>query len=521
MIARGSTRRWVRGCAALALAASSMLAPWEASTASAEDDARVLETEPVDSGADLFAAPSAPWAASDRVDGDKTKDKDDEKAKKDLEKKQKDLEKLMRKQEKLLRKLEKRDAKRQRGLSVQLEPGSEIATLEKLSDDYGVTVAGGIVSEDIYLLVATREVDVLPLETVLGRDGRIDFARAVKKGTLVNATPFDNYIWGVQNPGTLYSQYAFGMLGFGSGANSAHGLSTGQGVTVAIIDTSFELVHPLLNGHWSPTATHWDFIDNDRSVGSVPNRIDDDGDGQIDEAFGHGTFVAGVVRQVAPNAKIMPLRVLDDDGQAYDYDVAEAIMHAIAHGADIINLSLVTQENAQVIEYAVSEAANAGILVVAAAGNSATTAPQYPAASACAIAVASVGPGGYVSSFANFGPWVDVVAPGEKIASAFPASPIPGGGGSFEYAYWSGSSVSAPFVAGQAALIASRQQGATPADLAAYVAGTSASVDGSNPGYGGMLGFGLPNAFAGLQSAQMGPPPGGANLPLAACNQAP
>ena len=167
---------------------------------------------------------------------------------------------------------------------------------------------------------------------------------------------------------------------------------------------------------------------------------------------GHGTHVAGIVKLVAPQASIMPLRVLDREGYGTTFHVAEAIAYADANGADVINLSLGTPSWSMLLREKVDEAISHGVVVVAAAGNYNSLQPQYPASNVLPaaldkdglLAVTSVSAAQKKSDFANYGTWVDIVAPGEEILSTYPVS---------KYAYWSGTSMATPFVSGEAALI--------------------------------------------------------------------
>ena len=143
-------------------------------------------------------------------------------------------------------------------------------------------------------------------------------------------------------------------------------------------------------------------------------------DGRVDELYGHGTHVAGILHLVAPDARLLPLRVLNSDGRGNNFRTASAIVYAAHRGADAINLSLGTSEQSMLLREAVNEAAQLGVVIVAAAGNLNTDAKQYPAAEACAIAVTSVNAQERKSSFANYGDWIGVAAPGENIYQRVP-----------------------------------------------------------------------------------------------------
>ena len=224
---------------------------------------------------------------------------------------------------------------------------------------------------------------------------------------------------------------------------SAQLLSRGRGVKVAVIDTGVA-AHPALAGK---VRSGWDYVDDDATPDDPSRGVDSSGNGVPDEAAGHGTFVAGTVALVAPEARLTAYRVLDSDGLGTTFDAAEAITDAADAGAKVINLSFGTVDGAtsQVLEDAITYARGRGAVVVAAAGNTGDSEETFPAAlptvlSVGALAVDDTG----LASFSARGGWVKVAAPGESIVG-----PMPGGG----FARWSGTSMAAPFVAGQVALV--------------------------------------------------------------------
>jgi subtilisin family serine protease len=274
----------------------------------------------------------------------------------------------------------------------------------------------------------------------------------------------------------------------------AHAVTRGAGITVAVLDTGVDAAHPALSGRLLPG---YDFVDMDADPSEV-------GVYGQDPAFGHGTHVSGLVALAAPEAVILPLRVLDRDGVGNIWVLAEALAYAVDpdgdpltdDGADVINLSLSTTRRTDLLEDIVAEVtcdddddddearwvedddclANGGrgVVVVAAAGNSGASLPEYPAAEALAglLAVAASTPGDTLASFSNYGDWVQVAAPGEAIISS-----VPGGG----YGTWSGTSMAAPFVAGQAALVQAANPLLTAAQVVQQMTATAVEMDGPVP----------------------------------------
>lgn len=296
------------------------------------------------------------------------------------------------------------------------------------------------------------------------------------------------YAWNNQSPVPTVSQFAATEVNL----LAAQQLSTGRGVVVAVLDTGVQLdpgPHPDLAESLNPG---FDFVDNDVIPGETRNGLDDDGDGLVDEGAGHGTHVAGIVHQAAPDARIMPVRILDDDGSGSMWAAAQGMLWAAEHGAKVINMSLGTHGSASVLRDVVRTVTAAGVVVVAAAGNDGKDRPMYPAATPEAIAVGSVGAGDLVSTFSNFGRWVDVVAPGEDIHSsyAFPAD---------SYAASSGTSMATPWVAGEAALLISRNPTLSPRAVSAAIRLGARSIDVLNPLRIGLLGGGRIDMAASLR----------------------
>ena len=224
-----------------------------------------------------------------------------------------------------------------------------------------------------------------------------------------------------------------------------HQLATGAGVRIAVLDTGFDEDHPLLANRLSGGA---DLLSNKTNTGELRDRIDNDGDGEVDEAFGHGTYVAGIIAQVAPDSLIVPFRVLDADGSGELHNVVDAIDRAIDAQVDVINMSFGTPFKSKPLEEAIKHAQKRGIVVVAASGNTGVDDHEFPAAFSQVLGVGAYDQNaGGLAPFGTYGKWVDVAAPGVKIRSSRP-------GGA--YGAWSGSSMAAPIVAAQAALLIER-----------------------------------------------------------------
>jgi subtilisin family serine protease len=194
-------------------------------------------------------------------------------------------------------------------------------------------------------------------------------------------------------------------------------------------------------------------------------------------AYSHGTLCAGIIAAVAPDSMIMPLRVFDDQGSSDYFNIAKAIHYAVQHGAQVINMSFGTLQNSQTIKVAVTFAQGNNVVLVASAGNSATSVPQYPAAYSGVITTAATDLLDNKASFSNYGKSVYVDAPGVNIFSSYPGG---------YYSVVSGTSFSAPAVAGTVALIRSLRT----TGIANSIAAGAINIDAKNPSYAKQLGYG-------------------------------
>jgi subtilisin family serine protease len=275
--------------------------------------------------------------------------------------------------------------------------------------------------------------------------------------------------------------------------------ATGAGTLIAIVDTGIDLQHPDLQSQLVPG---FDFVAGKRDCPAGPQ-----------DENGHGTHVAGIAAAVtdnglgvagmAPDAKLMPVRVLDEEGSGTLEDVADGIRYAADHDADVINLSLgelpiVGQLTAfnQEIEDAVQYAWGRGSLVVAAAGNESFPLCSYPAFARHAVCVGATDSRGlpsYYSNFPNKQDLVGVRAPGgvgsvfceddEDIWSTiWPGSDYDSCGDLAGYETLAGTSMASPFVAGLAALLSG--QGLTNAEIVDRLMQTSSNGGAYDPVYG-------------------------------------
>lgn len=266
-------------------------------------------------------------------------------------------------------------------------------------------------------------------------------------------------------------------------ATEAHAVARGDGVTVAVIDTGIYLNHWYLADAIAPGGV--DLIDGG-TPNDVGDGVDNDGNGFVDDGVGHGTYIAGLIHVVAPGAKLLPIRAIDDEGAGWSFIVAEGIYRAVDAGADVINLSLSVDERSMVLQEALEYADRHGVVVVAAVGNDGEKLALYPATFDSVSGVAAVDSGNQKAGFSNYGnKSVAVAAPGVDLYGPYPA-----GAG---FAWWSGTSFSTGLVAGEAALVYQVKAGGNDVDskVRQAIADTARSLGAVDPVYGEHLGKGL------------------------------
>jgi serine protease len=322
-----------------------------------------------------------------------------------------------------------------------------------------------------------RTVDVTRAETAAVATaavaGAVATAPVVSVGldTVVHAeTVVDRIDQWQMNP----SEYAFA---------AAWGTATGRGVIVAVIDSGVRPDHEDL-----PAARVLTGVEMIGGTGKVTAA-----NGHADQ-HGHGTAVAGVIAATrgnglgiagaAPEATILPVRVLGPTGSGSSADVAAGIYHAVANGAKVINLSLGSSSPSSLLRDAIDYAVANDVVVVTAAGNAGAETVSYPAAYPSAIAVGAVGTRYALASFSSYStktPYVDLVAPG--VSTATLTSNRSPRGASGPYAIVSGTSFAAPHVAAAAALVRSAQPRLTAGQVRAALEGGALDVDvaGTDP----------------------------------------
>ncbi|WP_433795891.1 S8 family serine peptidase [Actinoplanes sp. CA-252034] len=328
-------------------------------------------------------------------------------------------------------------------VAIGLRPGvSAAATVAALDADPAVRVLASDTNDQLGAVTVTVTGDAF---RALAGDPGVDYVEPVPVAR-VDRTPND----------PLQSQQ-WGNRVIGSPA--AWDVTTGSAdVTVAVVDTGVTAVSELA-GRVLPG---YDFVNDDADP------TDD---------HGHGTMSASLIAAAGDDGaglaglcwtcRILPVKVLDAGGSGGHDDIAQGIVYAVDHGADVINLSLGGPASSQILSDAVTYATDRGVLVVASAGNDGVTTPSYPAAYPTAVAVAGSTETDTRQEWSNHGSdWVDVAAPGVNVAQG-----RDGG------RYWfTGTSSAAPMVSGVAALGLSARPGTTAAQLRSAIETTAVPV---------------------------------------------
>lgn len=253
---------------------------------------------------------------------------------------------------------------------------------------------------------------------------------------------------------------------------------SGDGIVVAVVDSGVNNLHEDLGGE-ETFAIGYNAITG-QSIPVTENSDDN----------GHGTHVAGIIAAqhndrgiagVAPDVKIMPVKVIDANGSGSDYDIAQGITSAVINGADVINLSLGGPGNSYMVNEAINYALLNSVVVVVASGNDSQQKINYPAAHQGVITVAASNGQNTVTDFSTRASYVDITAPGENIISL---SNDENDG----YLMMSGTSMAAPFISGVVALMLEKDNSA-PSRIKYMLQDTA--VDIEDTGVDPLSGFGL------------------------------
>ncbi len=253
-----------------------------------------------------------------------------------------------------------------------------------------------------------------------------------------------------------------------------------RSVVAAVVDTGVDYVHPDL----APVLlrTPLGTVVGYNALNGAASALDDAGHGSLCAGIiaaqtNNGVGIAGIAgwnpadATAGPPVRLMPVKVLNSLAQGTQADLASGLVWAADQGAHVINLSLGGPDYSVTVERAVQYAWNRGCVLVAAAGNSASPAPNYPAAYEHVLSVGATDETDALASFSSYGPWVQVAAPGVGIWSTTRGS----------YTAEDGTSFAAPHVAGAAAVLLSHDPTLTPAAAVALLRSTGDPIHTSHP----------------------------------------
>ncbi len=256
------------------------------------------------------------------------------------------------------------------------------------------------------------------------------------------------------NPSNFTDQYAVSLLGL----PTAHTWSRGAGTVVAVLDTGVDPTHPALSGR---------VLDGLNFIDPLPPGSPFNTD-TADRSFGHGTMVSGLVALVAPEAQILPVKVLDDAGMGDTLSLAQGIRYAVARGATVINMSIAAPTASREVTRALADAAAAGVTLVAAVGNGGVlVTAAAPGDDSHVICVAATDSLDQRAPFSDYAGFVSLSAPGLDVV---------GCRNDGAFAAGSGTSYASPLVAGAAALIKARRPWLSPVEVADLLRATAAPV---------------------------------------------
>jgi serine protease len=287
------------------------------------------------------------------------------------------------------------------------------------------------------------------------------------------------------------------------GIPDAWKVTDGTGAVVAVLDTgvayedfgSHRRAPDLAGTRFVPG---YDFLDND-----------DHPDDEVEPGRpSHGTHIAGTIAEttgnglgtagVAPGAAIMPIRVLAPDGSGTGADIAKGLRFAADHGANIANLSLGGSAGSDELADAVNYAISKGVTVVVSSGDDGFSQLRFPAAYPGVIAVGAVRYDNTRAQYSNFGPRLDLVAPGgdtevdqngDGLDDGIVQQAVNGDLASFCFCFKEGTSSAAAHVSGVAALVFASGRARQPAEIARLL--TSTALDLGPPGHDDEYGAGL------------------------------
>jgi len=351
-------------------------------------------------------------------------------------------------------------------LVLRIAPGADIA---EVCARYGVDVVSALPERGLYRVRPWQGAPREMLGVIVEGDPLVEAAEPDAEAEIVSGHT-QSFFFRMNTE--YFEQPAVALVGINPY------LPDGAGVTVAILDTGISpnssISAAILPGY--------NFIDQSTNVSDLGEGTDSNLNGVIDEMQGHGTFIGGLISLVAPHSSLLPVKVLDSDGQGTVFTVAAGIYYAVDQGAGVINLSLSLPDSSAIVSEAIRYARDHGVVVVASVGNDDSPVPVYPAADPGVIAVAATTLADDKAWFSDYGHHVSICAPGDGVISTLPNDMLGVG---------SGASFATAWVSGAAAVIkGSTVANPTPDRIADRLSRSAINTQATMIDYPGLLGSG-------------------------------
>jgi thermitase len=345
-------------------------------------------------------------------------------------------------------------------LLVKFRPGTPARVQAGVHHAIGAAVRGELAALDVEVVTLPTGTDPQQAASVYARDPAVEYAEP-NYVSVANSTP---------NDPSFAQQWGLSKIQAPLAWNVTQGR---EDISIAILDSGIDLNHEDLSA----------------KIVATQNFSTSDTD---DDNYGHGTHLAGIAAAITDNGlgiaglgsrcTLINAKVDEDNGAARSSAVAQGIAWAVDSGAKVICMSFGASTASQTVETAINYAWDRGAVLVASAGNTNSTTPNYPAFYEHCISVAATDPSDQKEAHSNFGSWVDVAAPGAGILSTLPSHPfamqplysLPLG-----YGTLSGTSQATAFVAGLAGLVWSTPFGTSNAAVRARIEQTCDPITGT------------------------------------------
>ncbi len=371
---------------------------------------------------------------------------------------------------------------------VRFKPGVSGQMIQLASIAYGIKKNNKIPGLNVYCWKVPEGKSLAEMIFLLGRNPDVEYVEPDQK-IYIHSFPDDPYF------GYQYALFNFGQeigepgspRGYaGADVKALEGWEETKGsqeIIVAVIDTGVDLSHPDLQKNILPGV---DFVNGD---------LDPSDDN------GHGTYICGIIAAdtnnhegisgIAPYCRILPIKGLNAGGEGYSSWAIEGIRWAANRKVDVINLSVGATGPSLFLEEALRYASSKDIVIVSSAGNH-NTKVAFPAAYPTVMAVAATDYYDHRAYYSNFGPEIDVAAPGSRILVCFPTWEVDVGAS--PYGFISGSSLSCAFVSGLAALIKSIKPWLNAEEIKNVIRFSADDVNhAQHPGWDRFIGYGRIN----------------------------